>query len=222
MTSTNKLNVTIFNSKAKLPVKAHPTDAGFDLTTIGISQSVSNSNNELCNELSNELSIEFGNIYKAHTGLGVAIPPGYYGRIAPRSGLAVKHGIQVLAGVIDENYTGEIVIVLSTMNKDCKLKIKENDKVAQLIIEKISPINEAIICSTNSLNNPSNNLSNNLSNNQDNLIGITYYDYIEDPKFPDHTIVSKCLNGIEISNNYVLKSELPKLKRNNNGFGSTD
>ena len=46
------------------------------------------------------------------TGLAVAIPPGFYGRVAPRSGLAAKQGLDVLAGVIDSDYRGEISCVL--------------------------------------------------------------------------------------------------------------
>ncbi len=61
----------------------------------------------------------------------------YYLRIAPRSGLAVKNGIFVNAGVIDYDYRGEIGIVLynSDMNKD--FVIKKGDRVAQMIMEKI-------------------------------------------------------------------------------------
>jgi dUTP pyrophosphatase len=46
------------------------------------------------------------------TGITVVLPPGVYGRVAPRSGLAVKHCINVGAGVIDPDYTGEIKVVL--------------------------------------------------------------------------------------------------------------
>lgn len=46
------------------------------------------------------------------TGLSVAIPPGHYGRVAPRSGLAVKNFIDVGAGVIDEDYRGEVGVLL--------------------------------------------------------------------------------------------------------------
>jgi dUTP pyrophosphatase len=42
------------------------------------------------------------------TGLSIAIPSGNYGRIAPRSGLALKNFIDVGAGVIDEDYRGEV------------------------------------------------------------------------------------------------------------------
>lgn len=46
------------------------------------------------------------------TGICVAIPPGHYGRVAPRSGLALKHFIDVGAGVIDADYRGEVGVLL--------------------------------------------------------------------------------------------------------------
>ena len=46
------------------------------------------------------------------TGVAITPPRGHYGRVAPRSGLARDYGIDVLAGVIDEDYTGEIKVIL--------------------------------------------------------------------------------------------------------------
>jgi dUTP pyrophosphatase len=46
------------------------------------------------------------------TGLKVALPSGHYGRLACRSGLALKHFIAVGAGVIDEDYRGEVKVLL--------------------------------------------------------------------------------------------------------------
>ncbi len=69
------------------------------------------------------------------TGISVAIPEGYYGRVAPRSGLAVKHGIDVLAGVIDAGYRGEVGVVLINFSSD-KVIFEKGSKIAQLIIEK--------------------------------------------------------------------------------------
>lgn len=46
------------------------------------------------------------------TGLSLAIPAGTYARVAPRSGLAVKHFIDTGAGVVDEDYRGEVGVVL--------------------------------------------------------------------------------------------------------------
>ena len=70
------------------------------------------------------------------TQITLAIPRGAYGRIAPCSGLALK-GIDVAAGVIDSDYRGEIKVLLVN-HSDVQFEIKMGDRVAQLIIEKIS------------------------------------------------------------------------------------
>lgn len=46
------------------------------------------------------------------TGLAIAAPHGTYARVAPRSGLAVKKFIDTGAGVVDEDYRGEVGVVL--------------------------------------------------------------------------------------------------------------
>lgn len=71
------------------------------------------------------------------TGLAMRVPSGTYGRIAPRSGLAYKYGIDVLAGVIDEDYRNEVLVILyNTSERD--YIIKKGDRIAQLVLEKIS------------------------------------------------------------------------------------
>ena len=70
------------------------------------------------------------------THLMVAIPRGYYGRIAPRSGLAFKHGVDVLAGVVDSDYRGELKVILINMGSNA-LRIEAGDRIAQLIFESI-------------------------------------------------------------------------------------
>lgn len=67
------------------------------------------------------------------TGLCMAIPRGYYGRIAPRSSMSLK-GIDIGAGVIDPDYRGEIKVLL--INNGNFLKVRKGDKIAQIIIEK--------------------------------------------------------------------------------------
>lgn len=71
------------------------------------------------------------------TGLSVAIPAGHYGRIAPRSGLAAKHFIDVGAGVIDADYRGELMVLLFNFGEK-EFEVKEGDRVAQLVLERIS------------------------------------------------------------------------------------
>ena len=73
------------------------------------------------------------------TGVAIAIPPPYYGRVAPRSGLAVKKGIDVLAGVIDAGYRGEVGVVLQNLSSEDYL-FKKGDRVAQLILEQSNSI----------------------------------------------------------------------------------
>jgi dUTP pyrophosphatase len=72
----------------------------------------------------------------ARTGLAVAIPEGFYGRIAPRSGLAAKNGLDVLAGVIDSDYRGEVCCLLYNTSDEAIL-LPAGSKICQLIVEQI-------------------------------------------------------------------------------------
>jgi len=67
--------------------------------------------------------------------ISIAIPIGYYGRIAPRSSLSLK-GIDVAGGVIDSDYRGHLGVILIN-NSDQEFIVKQGDRIAQLIIEKI-------------------------------------------------------------------------------------
>ena len=69
------------------------------------------------------------------TGIAVSLPPGVYGRVAPRSGLAMKNGIQIGAGVIDPDYTGEISVIIFNMG-DNDFEVKKGARIAQLILER--------------------------------------------------------------------------------------
>ncbi|CAH1164186.1 unnamed protein product [Phaedon cochleariae] len=70
------------------------------------------------------------------TGLKIELPVGCYGRVAPRSGLAVKNFIDVGAGVVDEDYRGILKVVLFN-HSDNDFEVKSGDRIAQLICEKI-------------------------------------------------------------------------------------
>nr|XP_023012863.1 deoxyuridine 5'-triphosphate nucleotidohydrolase-like [Leptinotarsa decemlineata] len=70
------------------------------------------------------------------TGLKIELPEGCYGRIAPRSGLAVKNFIDVGAGVVDEDYRGVLKVVLFN-HSDTDFEVRSGDRIAQLICEKI-------------------------------------------------------------------------------------
>ena len=73
------------------------------------------------------------------TGIAVSFSPDYYLRVAPRSGLAYKNNIDVMAGVIDSSYRGEIGVIL----RNCAahgdhFTVSPGDRIAQFIPEKIS------------------------------------------------------------------------------------
>jgi len=70
------------------------------------------------------------------TGLVIGIPEGYYGRIAPRSGLSLKY-IDIGGGVIDSDYRGEIKVILINNSSTDIVRFQQKDRIAQLIIEKI-------------------------------------------------------------------------------------
>lgn len=69
------------------------------------------------------------------TGFAWHIWPGYVGMIRPRSGLAAKHGIDVLAGVIDSDFRGQVRVIL--INHGCStVEIKAGDRIAQMVIQE--------------------------------------------------------------------------------------
>ncbi|GAB4818788.1 hypothetical protein N2152v2_005834 [Parachlorella kessleri] len=71
------------------------------------------------------------------TDLSIACPHGTYARVAPRSGLAVKNFIDTGAGVVDEDYRGNVGVVLFN-HSDVDFQVRKGDRVAQLILERIA------------------------------------------------------------------------------------
>ncbi len=83
-----------------------------------------------------DLTIKPREIVSVPTGVQCSIPSGYVGFVKPRSGLAVKYGIDTLAGVIDSDYRGEIKVVLINHGKK-EFKITKGDRIAQLVVVKV-------------------------------------------------------------------------------------
>ena len=77
-----------------------------------------------------------GGTYYLPLGIAFQIPEGHYGRLAPKSGLAIYRSIHVLAGVIDQDYTGEVFVLLINHDDKLSYQIRPDDKVVQLILEK--------------------------------------------------------------------------------------
>ncbi|EDV25737.1 uncharacterized protein TRIADDRAFT_24211 [Trichoplax adhaerens] len=77
------------------------------------------------------------------TDIAIAVPAGCYGRVAPRSGLAVKKHIDVGAGVIDQDYRGNVGVVLFNHGKE-EFSVSKGERIAQLILERIliAPLEE--------------------------------------------------------------------------------
>jgi len=73
----------------------------------------------------------------AKTDIQIKVPHGTYGRIAPRSGLSWKNHIDIGAGVVDEDYRGNVGVVMFN-HADVEFVVKRGDRVAQLVCEKIS------------------------------------------------------------------------------------
>ena len=136
------IKIKKLSKSAIIPSRANESDAGYDLYAVQ--------------------DMVIGPMEKliVPTGISIEIPNGYYGRVAPRSGLAVKNSIDVLAGVIDSGYRGEIGVVLINLNlpevlfnrnkkstayesafgSRSKFSISKGDRIAQLIIEKCHEI----------------------------------------------------------------------------------
>jgi dUTP pyrophosphatase len=113
-----QLLVKKLSEYAQLPQQGSAVAAGFDLFS------------------AEDTILPAGQRGLVKTDLSIACPEGTYGRIAPRSGLALKHGIDVGAGVIDADYRGPVGILLFNLS-DQDFAIKRGDRIAQLILEQI-------------------------------------------------------------------------------------
>ena len=112
------LYVKRLTKTAKLPVRKHKGDAGYDLSS------------------DEGILIKPREWKLVSTGISIAIPKGTYGRIAPRSGFSYKKGTMIGAGVVDESYRGIIKVLVFNMSENF-IEIQKGDRIAQLILEKI-------------------------------------------------------------------------------------
>lgn len=70
------------------------------------------------------------------TGIAMAIPKGFVGLIWDRSGMAAKHGIKSMGGVIDSNYRGEVGIILQNLSNEA-FNVEKDMRIAQLLIQPV-------------------------------------------------------------------------------------
>ena len=82
-----------------------------------------------------EVTLQPGGRAAVATGVHLEIPPGHVGLVWPRSGLAVRHGLDTLAGVIDSDYRGEVRVVLVNHGPE-PVVLARGDRIAQLLIQR--------------------------------------------------------------------------------------
>lgn len=116
--SRDQILVKRLTETAQLPKREHEQDAGADLFA------------------DEEKTIEPHTRAAIKTGISIQLPPDCYGKLASRSGLSKKFCVDVQAGIIDQNYRGEIIVLLHNSGPEPFLVTRET-KIAQLICEPI-------------------------------------------------------------------------------------
>jgi len=108
------------NSEAILPNFAHPEDAGMDIYSV------------------EDKIIPAGKWALVKTGFSMELPHNYEAQVRSKSGLALKSGLVVLnsPGTIDENYRGEVGVILLNV-ADSDYKVEKHQKIAQMVINEI-------------------------------------------------------------------------------------
>lgn len=109
------MKVKRLHVQAQLPVKAHSGDLGYDLFS------------------NDQVTLLAGETKLISTGIAIQFPEGYGGLLRDRSSVATKRGLFVVAGVIDNGYTGEILVALHNSHEGFQT-IYKGDKIAQLLL----------------------------------------------------------------------------------------
>ncbi len=117
------IHIKLLSDFARVPTQATPFSAGYDLYA------------------AEAITVPRLGRKLIKTNISMAIPMNHYGRIAPRSGLAFKFGIDVLAGVIDSDYRGDIGVILYNTDANVDFQVLVGDKIAQIIIEPCASVN---------------------------------------------------------------------------------
>ena len=111
------MEIVLINDDAIIPTRASKGSAGLDLYS------------------SIDVDIDTNSIKKINTGICVSLPESSYGSIRDKSSLAAK-GVLTLGGVIDSDYTGEIIVIMNSLIEP--MKIKKGQKIVQSIVSNIS------------------------------------------------------------------------------------
>ena len=113
-----EIQITRLRDDAVLPARAYVGDAGLDLAACEQHQ------------------LGPGERALVGTGLAVAIPEGHAGLVAPRSGLAVEHGITIVnaPGIVDSGYRGELRVILHNTDRQETFVVEPGMRIAQLLV----------------------------------------------------------------------------------------
>ena len=111
------LRVKLLNDDATVPSRGSSGAVGYDMACI------------------EDFLLDTQSYVLVSTGIAIQLPTGVYGRVAPRSGLTVKHGVHIGAGVIDPDYMGEIKVAMFNLGLK-PVEFKKGDRIAQLILER--------------------------------------------------------------------------------------
>ncbi|HEX4344269.1 MAG TPA: dUTP diphosphatase [Solirubrobacteraceae bacterium] len=116
------LRVRRLDPGAKLPLRAHDDDAGYDLHALEPAR------------------IEPGARAMVRTGIAIELPPGHVGLVLPRSGLAARHGIALVnaPGLIDAGYRGELKVLLLNTDRETPFELAAGDRIAQLVVVAVA------------------------------------------------------------------------------------
>ena len=104
------MEIVLMNDDAIIPTGASKRSAGLDLYS------------------SIDVNVEVGSIKKINTGICISLPENCYGSITDKSSLAAN-GLLTLGGVVDNDYAGEIIIMMTSLIEP--IKIKKGQKIAQ-------------------------------------------------------------------------------------------
>lgn len=117
--------IRFLSPSAKAPLRARPCDAGYDVFS------------------TEDYWLRPGERHLFKLGISLSIPCGYVGLIRPRSGLALKSGIDVMAGTVDSGYLddiGVLLINLSDGEEENSVQIKVGDRIAQIVFQKCESV----------------------------------------------------------------------------------
>ena len=120
--SAAELRVQRLDPAARLPVRAHADDAGYDLHAL------------------EPVTLAPGARAMVRTGIAIELPAGHAGLVLPRSGLAARHGIALVnaPGLIDAGYRGEVCVLLLNTDRDAAFEVAAGDRIAQLVVVAVA------------------------------------------------------------------------------------